>query len=238
MTVGVVGVIVQARMGSTRLPGKVMEDLGGKPCLYRVIDRAQRIPGVKRVILATTSKPEDNVLKQLAISSFCIPVYTGSEHDVLDRYYRTAEQHGLDTIIRITADCPLLDPILAGRVLARFKEGKYDYYSNCHPPTYPDGLDVEVFSADALAKAWTHGRDKDREHVTSYIWKRPHKFRMGNLVNSTDLSKLRWTLDTADDLVYIRKVYKALGNKPFSNAWMEDVLKLPFTHTLPRAIIL
>lgn len=224
------GIIIQARMGSTRLPGKVMMDLGGKPVLSRVIERCQRIESIDNICLATTVKEEDTQLCDLAWEHG-LDIYAGSEHDVLDRYYQAAVAGSLDVIVRITADCPLLDPEVSSRVVSFFHRNRYDYVSNVHPPSYPDGLDTEVFTMDSLCKAWTHGKGSEREHVTPYIWKRPWKFNLGNLMYSKDLANHRWTLDTEDDYKFLKAVY---GYS--SDLTMEQVLALPISHTLPRTI--
>jgi spore coat polysaccharide biosynthesis protein SpsF (cytidylyltransferase family) len=229
-----IGAVIQARMGSTRLPGKVMMDLGGKPSLVRVIERAKRIKGVDRVILATTTKPEDEVLIQTA-QSCKIAVFAGSENDVLGRYYKTAEYFHLDAIARITADCPLLDPAVSSKVVRAFVEGGYDYVSNCHPPTYPDGLDTEVFSFQALRKAWVRAISPfEREHVTPFIWRRPYKFKALNIVHyGESLVDHRWTLDTEDDYRWIKTVYETLGE----NAATASILSSGLERLQKRALL-
>ncbi len=205
--------IVQARMGSTRLPGKVMQDLGGRPVLMRVVERAQAIPGVEQVVVATTHEPRDDVIERF-FSMQGIPVYRGSEDDVLDRYYQAARLAGAKVVMRVTADCPFLDPFVSQRVLARFLEGGYDYVCNTQPPTYPDGLDTEVFSFAALERAWREATlPSEREHATPYIWKNPDKFRIANVVAERESAHMRWTVDRPEDLEFAREVYRHLrGN--------------------------
>jgi spore coat polysaccharide biosynthesis protein SpsF (cytidylyltransferase family) len=224
------GVIVQARVGSTRLPGKVLMDLGGRTVIDRVLERVSKIRAVGQIVVAIPHTIE-NLSLHAVVSALDYPVFSGSEHDVLDRYYQTAKHFGFDTIVRITADCPLLDPDVSTRVIEGYFRGGYEYYSNVHPPSYPDGLDTEVFSFDSLCKAWTHAKGVEREHVTPYIWKRPYKFRMGNMVYGRDLSQHRWTLDTREDYEFIRNVYSRTNSTD-----MDAVLALPFGHTLPRTI--
>lgn len=224
------GIIVQARMGSTRLPGKVLKPLGGVPAILRVLDRCRKI--TDRVSVATTISTQDNILID-TVFNHCQEIYQGSELDVLDRYHRFSYIAQYDPIVRITGDCPLLDPDVAKRVIDIYNTGRYDYVSNVHPPSWPDGLDIEVFSQDVLSKAWAHAKGVEREHVTPYIWRRPHKFRLGNLMNPRDLSTHRWTLDTQEDYDFLDRVYKFFGDTEFST---EDVLNLPFQHTLPRII--
>lgn len=204
-----IAAIVQARMSSTRLPGKTLANIAGEPMLGHVLRRAKNIPGVDRAIIATTENPAD-----LAISNFArennIPVYIGSEQDVLDRFYQAAKYFGVSAIVRVTPDCPMLDPKIAGLVLSRFvhADGSWDYASNVHPPTFPDGLDTEVFSFAALEQAWHQARKpSEREHVTPYIWKHPEQFSLTNISHSCDLSVLRWTVDEPQDLEFVRAVY-------------------------------
>ncbi|MBI4789816.1 MAG: glycosyltransferase family protein [Chloroflexi bacterium] len=219
-------VILQARMGSTRLPGKVMADLLGKPLLARVIERAQMIPGIDRVVVATTTAERDRPLLDLA-KEYHAEGFAGSEDDVLDRYYQAARQVGAEVVVRLTADCPLLDPDVSARVLARFLQGDVDYVCNTLPPTFPDGLDTEAFSFAALGRAWREARlTSEREHVTPYIWNHPAEFRIANVTHAVDLSRLRWTVDEPQDLEFVRAVYARLhcdGNPPFG---MNDVLAL------------
>jgi spore coat polysaccharide biosynthesis protein SpsF (cytidylyltransferase family) len=217
--------IVQARMGSTRLPGKVLMDIEGKPTLQRVVERIRRARRVDEVVVATSDLPADD-----AIERFCgeigVACFRGSEGDVLDRYHGAAAAHGADVVVRITADCPLLDPAVVDRVIAAFHEGGCDYAANCRMEvTYPDGLDTEVFSRDALERAWAQARlHSEREHVTPYIWNHPERFALRVVRNDRDLSALRWTLDEPDDLAAIRAVYAELGgDRPFG---MEEVLDL------------
>lgn len=218
--------IVQARMGSSRLPGKVMADLLGRPLLARVLERAQAIRSVDSVILATTRAARDRVLLELAKECDVIP-FAGSEDDVLDRYYAAARAVSADIIIRLTADCPLLDPEVTGQVLERFLQGDVDYASNNHPPTFPDGLDSEVFSFLALEEAWRRARlTSEREHVTPYIWKNPAKFRLSNIASPIDLSAMRWTVDEPADLEFVRAVYAGLCRNNQVPFHVADVLAL------------
>jgi len=223
----VIAAIVQARMGSSRLPGKTLADIGGRPMLGRLVDRARLIPGVEQVIIATTDRPADKAILRFAEAEG-LPASAGSEQDVLDRIYRAATRFGVSVIVRVTPDCPMLDPEVSGRVLAEFRrlEGRADYVSNVHPPTFPDGLDTEVFSRVALEVAWRETRlPSDREHVTTYIWRQPERFRLANIAHAEDFSSQRWTVDTAADLAFARAVYDAIGGagRMFG---MADVLKL------------
>jgi spore coat polysaccharide biosynthesis protein SpsF len=228
--------VLQARLGSTRLPGKVLMDLAGAPLLVRVIERARAIPGLDQVVLATTTAEHDRPLLDLA-QAHGVAAFAGSEDDVLDRYYQAAQQFQADVIVRLTADCPLLDPAVSALVLDRFWRGTVDYVSNTQPPTYPDGLDTEVFSFATLARAWREATlSSEREHVTPYIWKHPEKFRLAAVKNDIDLSALRWTVDEAPDLEFVRAVYARLyqaGQPPFGLA--EVVALLDRATDMPRA---
>jgi spore coat polysaccharide biosynthesis protein SpsF len=203
-------VIVQARVGSTRLPGKVLREICGVPMLLRVVERARAIPGTDRVVVATTTEPADAQLVKLARDAR-VEAYAGSETDVLDRYYQAARHFGADAVVRVTADCPLLDPSVSASVLARFLDGGVDYVTNSHPPTFPDGLDTEVIGFSALERAWHEAtRPSDREHVTPYLWRQPSVFRNACVSNPTNLSGLRWTVDDELDLKFVRDVYSRL----------------------------
>lgn len=198
--------IIQARMESTRLPGKVMVDLNGKSMLAHVIQRAGIIRGIDQVIVATTSSISDDPIRVEA-RSLGVGVFSGSREDVLDRVYQAAKVYEGSIIMRLTADCPLLDPKLSRLVLDRFLKGDVDYVSNCLSATYPDGLDTEVCSFEALERAWLESEEKsDREHVTSYIWENPQLFRIGQVVNTEDMTGRRWTIDQPEDLQFIRQL--------------------------------
>lgn len=198
--------IVQARMGSSRLPGKVLAEIGGRPMLAHVMERAASIPGVEKVMLATSVDPRNEPLLALA-ASMGIEAYAGSESDVLDRYYQAANKIGADVVVRVTADCPLLDPHVSGLVVSCFMRGDVDYASNAHPATYPDGLDTEVFAFSALDRAWREAAlPSEREHVTPFIWKRTDIFRTANVTNDVDLSAFRWTVDNPEDLELVRAI--------------------------------
>ena len=215
--------IVQARIGSSRLPGKVLAEIGGSPLLAWVLTAAGAIAGVDEVILATTTHPQDRSLLALADTLGAIG-FAGSEQDVLDRYFQAAKQFEADAVMRITADCPFLDPSISRKVLEQFLQGNVDYVSNCHPCTYPDGLDTEVFSFQTLERTWKEAQlPSEREHVTPYIWKHPELFRQGSVEHSVDFSKLRWSIDEPEDLEFARAVCARLAPAapPYS---MEQIL--------------
>lgn len=218
--------MVQARLGSSRLPGKMLMDVAGQPLLLRTLERAKAIPGVDTVVLVTTTVSEDQRLLELA-GEAGVPGFAGSAEDVLDRYYSAAKQHGAGVIMRLTGDCPLLDPSVCGLVNSRFAQGDVDYASNVQPPTYPDGLDAEVFSFHALETAWREATLKtDREHVTQFMLRHLDRFRSVNTVGSKDLSHLRWTVDETEDLDFIRLVYQGLERRGWQGHGHDHVLQV------------
>jgi len=219
--------VIQARLGSTRLPGKTLAKIAGRPLLEHVVERAKAIPGIADVVVATTLSPVDDALQDFARAGG-LPFVRGSEEDVLDRFCLAAHYTRADTIVRITADCPLLDPEVSGRVLAEYvaRRPDIDYVSNVHPPTYPDGLDTEVFSVGALETAAREARlPSEREHVTPYLWNPANHFRLYNVTNSEDLSDHRWTVDEPADLKFVNEVFEALGRSAV-RAGMVEILRL------------
>lgn len=222
-------VIIQARMASTRLPGKVMKDLAGKPVLWHIVDRVKHSFFLNEIIIATTTNPEDDVIES-ACKSWNILVFRGNSENVLKRYcdaiyFLESGKPKIDYIIRITGDCPLIDPTIIDKVFSAASLGHFDYASNTNPPTFPDGLDVEVISRDILFMANEKAILKsDREHVTPFIWKNP-TFKKLNIQHSKNLSALRWTLDNEEDYELIKTVYKYLYT-PTKIFFMADILKL------------
>lgn len=216
--------IIQARMSSTRLPGKVLKIAAGRPLLERMVERVRQAKLVDEVWVATTVDPTDDEL-----SSFCeahqIPVYRGNLHDVLDRYYQLSKQQNADVIVRLTGDCPLIDPDLIDEVITAFLREKVDFACNRLPPpfsrTYPIGLDIEVCSFSALETAWKNAVEKhEREHVLPYLYEVPGRFKTYQLNYGENLGELRWTVDTPEDLEVIRSIYDHFkGRNDFS--WLE-----------------
>lgn len=216
--------LIQARMGSTRLPGKVLAELGGASMLAQVVARVRLSQRVNLVAVATSREASDD-----PIAEFChradIAYFRGSERDVLDRYREGARFFAADTVVRLTADCPLLDPAIIDRVVNEFFEHDVDYASNVLNPTFPDGLDVEVFKATALELAWQRStKPSEREHVTPYLRLAP-EFRRWNVESGfgPEMSKVRWTVDEPQDLEFVRKIYAELAGRCFG---MRDVLQL------------
>jgi glutamate-1-semialdehyde 2,1-aminomutase/spore coat polysaccharide biosynthesis protein SpsF len=211
-------------MGSSRLPGKSLAEIENQPMLWHVIRRVQRARLIDRVVVATSTSPADD-----AIAALCrklgVPCYRGSENDVLDRFYTAARAEHAAQVVRITADCPLIDPEIIDRVVGRFQRGDVDYASNAMIRSYPDGLDTEVFSFAILEQAWREASlTSEREHVTPYL--RSERFRTANIENDTanGFHHYRWTVDEHADLEFIREVYKAFrGRERFG---MRDVFQL------------
>ncbi len=215
--------IIQARMGSSRLPGKVLMELGGLPMVAHVVQRAQSARLVDEVWVATTTNALDE-----AIVAFCrahhIPVYQGSEFDVLDRYYQAATLAQADHIVRITADCPLMDPELIDQVVRAYLETKVDFAANRLPPpwkrTYPIGLDIEVTSYANLKTAWLKADQAyEREHVMPYFYDQPGRFKTLLYHHEIDFGHKRWTVDTPQDLEMLQKVFDHFSDTHFS--WLE-----------------
>jgi glutamate-1-semialdehyde 2,1-aminomutase/spore coat polysaccharide biosynthesis protein SpsF len=221
---GPVVAIIQARMGSSRLPGKSLAEIEKRPMLWHVIHRVKRASLIDRVVVATSTSPADDAIEKMCREND-VPCYRGSEHDVLDRFYGAARGEKASQVVRITADCPLIDPEVIDRVVRRFQRGDLDYASNAMVRSYPDGLDTEIFSFSALERAWHEAsRTSEREHVTPYL--RSDKFRTANVENNSApfYQHYRWTVDEVEDLEFIRAVYRALHDR--ESFGMKDVLEL------------
>jgi spore coat polysaccharide biosynthesis protein SpsF len=216
--------IIQARMGSTRLPGKVLMDLGGETVLARVVRRLRRARLIEEIVVATTtSRADDSIVHECR--RLLVPVFRGEENDVLDRYHQTAKWAGGKVAVRITSDCPFIDPEITDNTISAFLESKPHYASNALQRTYPRGLDTEVMTTDALACAWREAKAPyQRSHVTPYLYENPDRFDILTVRGNTDYSRHRWTLDTAEDLAFTRAVYDRLNNDD-SFSW-RDVLAL------------
>ncbi len=218
---------IQARMGSARLPGKVLRPLGGRPVIERIAERLAHCRELDMVVIATSVERRDDAVAELAgrLGLRCV---RGSEADLIDRLGRAMTETEADALVRITADCPLVDPELVDRIVARWRasDGTLEYVSNVWPPTYPDGLDVEVLSRAALTRLDREvALPRYREALTTYIWDHDGEFRMANVTHGENLRGLRWTLDYPEDLEFIEAVYAELdgGGAPFR---MSDVLAL------------
>ncbi len=199
--------VIQARLQSSRLPNKVLARVGGRSLLAHVIERAQATEGIDDVVVATTINPEDTAVCDEAAARGA-SVFRGDQNDVLDRFYRVASEHRANAVVRLTADCPLVDPVLNAEVIARFWRNRLDYCSNVIPATFPDGLSVEVMSFHALERSWLKAtRPSDREHVTTYIRTHLSCFRTENVEAPKDYSHLRWTVDEPEDLGVVRRIF-------------------------------
>jgi spore coat polysaccharide biosynthesis protein SpsF len=222
--------IIQARMGSTRLPGKVMMEILGKPMIGHVVDRALRISGVDQVVVATTDDDRDQPLVRYLSETTGVHVFRGPDADVLARYAAAAKEAEADIVVRLTADCPLLCPAVSSRVVAAILEepARYDYVSNTLKRTYPRGLDTEAMSARSLELASREAvAAADREHVTSFLWRQPDRFRLGVVEDDTDRSHWRVTVDTREDLELVSRVYSDLlpGSPAFDYPELEACLR-------------
>ena len=224
-------VVVQARMGSTRLPGKVLLPLAGKPLLERQIERIWAADSRLEVCVATTTSPEDDPIRELC-RRIAVRVFDGHPSDLLERHYRVGVACKADAVVKIPSDCPLIDPAGIDRVLDVFDaaQGGLDFVTNLYPPTWPDGNDVEVMTMEALACAF-HNADRafEREHTTPFIWEHPERFRIANVIWETgfDFSKThRFTVDHAEDYAFVSRVYRELcspGRPIFS---LREILRL------------
>ena len=220
-----IGCIIQARMGSTRLPGKVMLDVEDqKPILYFVIKQLQKSKLIDKIVVATTINEEDdqivNYSKDLGIDYF-----RGSTKDVLERYYQSAKEYSISTIVRIPADKPLIDPEIADMMIDIFKNNSYDYMTNFLPnPTYPGGTEVEIFTMKALKRAWENAElPSEKEHVTNYFTNNEAKFKIKNIENLENFSHLRWVVDRREDLELVRIIVSKIKKRPIL---MRDIIDL------------
>jgi spore coat polysaccharide biosynthesis protein SpsF len=224
--------IIQARMGSSRLPGKVLKDIGGKPMLGWVVERVRQCKKVDQVVVATTGDTWDE-----PICEYCraesIACFRGNLFDVLDRYYQAAKEYRADVVVRVTADCPLIDPAVVDRTIAELQEKQLDFTANRLPPpfkrTFPIGLDVEVVSMAALSEAWENAKEQhEREHVMPYLYAGPRQFKTSVIDAPQDYGSQRWTVDTPEDLEFLRGIARLLNGR-MDFTWME-ILTLVQAH--------
>lgn len=221
--------IVQARLGSTRLPGKVLFNLEGKPILWHVVNRLKASEMLNRIVIATSNEIEDDKIEKFCIENN-IDCFRGSENDVLDRYYQTAKLYNAESIVRITSDCPLIDPEVTDRVIREFidKKNDYDAGSNTIVRTFPRGLDTEIVHFSILEKIWHDSKlENEREHVTLHLYNNKDKYNLLSITNNFDLSYMRWTIDEHDDYKFLKEVYSRLYDKQSSKVFLlNDILKL------------
>lgn len=207
-------IVIQARMGSTRLPRKVVADLCGRPLLAHVVDRARRARSADSVVVATTVDPEDDAVVALC-NQLGVQTVRGSVHDVLSRYRLALQRHHADVVVRVTADCPLLDWHLVDRVVGALVSSGSDYASNVFPPTYPDGYDVEALTAPCLEKVDAASMlAYEREHVTAHVREHPDLYTIATVTCRQDHSNVRLTVDLPEDLERVRRVLSALPTTP------------------------
>ena len=220
-----IAAFIQARTSSSRFPGKVLKPILGRPMLGLEVERVKACQTIDQVVVVTSIAPEDQQIvglcRQIDVDVFC-----GSLDNVLDRFYQAARAYKPDHIVRLTGDCPLIDPAVVDRMVRLYLEKKCDYATNCTPPTYPDGLDAEVFSFKALAETKREAvLPSHLEHVTLFIEEQPGRFKTANLACPIDLSGLRWTVDEPEDFELVRIIFETLyPRKPLFG--MEDVLGL------------
>jgi len=224
-------IVIQARMSSSRLPNKVMLPVAGAPLLQRMIERVMATKGNYEIVVATTSEPEEEPIRSLC-RKINVRCFEGHSTDLLDRHYKVAKQEKADVVVKIPSDCPLIDPAVIERVLRVFYNGNkgYDFVSNLHPATYPDGNDVEAISFSTLETAWHEAtKDYEREHTTPFIWERPERFRIANVIWETGMNysmSHRWTIDYSEDYEFIKAVYDELWSDMYPNFSLYEILAL------------
>jgi spore coat polysaccharide biosynthesis protein SpsF len=210
--------IIQARMGSNRLPGKVLRPIMGKPMLWHIVHRVRAVPSIDEAVVAIPDGSADEELRKFCAAND-VASFSGSEFDVLDRFYHAAQLHQADPVLRITADCPLVDPELVEKLIGKYRSGRYDYAavsagadaSRVEGRCFPDGMDAECFNFASLERAWKEAQDpRDREHVTRFIWRQKGLFRCTKLMADKDYPRLRLTVDYPQDLVVASQIYEKL----------------------------
>lgn len=217
--------VLQARFSSSRLPGKVLKEILGRPVLALQIERMKRARHMQDLVVATSTQAEDAAIEALC-KKLGIVCCRGALDDVLDRFYQAVVATRPDHVIRVTGDCPLIDPAVVDAVVDFHLAGGYDYTSNTLEPRFPDGLDVEVFRFSCLEQAWNEATlTSQREHVTPFLYQNPQRYRLGSFKNATDLSHLRWTVDTQEDFNFIQEVFCRLY-AAYPKFKMQDVLDL------------
>ena len=219
-----IGCIIQARMGSTRLPGKVLMDVTKeKPVLYYVINQLKHCKSIEKIIVATTTLQEDDKIVQFCMDNK-VSCFRGDSKNVLERHYRCAEKFSLSKIIRMPSDKPLLDPEVVDKIVEVFNSNSFDYVTNFLPSTFPGGTEVEVLSFDSLKKSWENAAlPSEKEHVTNYIYNNRNDFRIFNVVNSEDLCNFRWAVDRIEDLRLVREIVSKIHKNPIL---IKDILEL------------
>lgn len=219
--------VIQVRMGSTRLPGKALKPVLSKPLLWLLYERVKAATSLERVVIATGDGIQNQPIVDFA-EKYNIEYFAGSEQDLVSRFYQTAQKFGATAVVRVTGDCPLVDPDVVNKVVACYKEssGNCDYVTNALKPTYPDGLDLDIFPLKTLERMNREMHDSFwREWLTSYLRERPQEYRIANVEHDTDLSALRWTVDHEEDLDFVEAVFSRLYPKK-KIFLMKDILEL------------
>lgn len=216
--------IVQARMGSTRLPGKVLKEVLSRPLLSYQIERMKRINLIDEIIIATTPNQNEAIIELCKNEK--INYFVGSESDVLERYYQVAKKYQADIVVRMTSDCPIIDAQIVDQLISMYQNGEYDYVSNTIERTFPRGMDAEVFSFESLERAYNEAqRDYEREHVTPYLYLNEDTFKIGQLTQQNDTNEIRLTVDTPEDFEVIKRIIEALY--PINpNFKLKDILEI------------
>lgn len=219
-----VGVIIQARTGSTRLPEKALLSIGkNQSVLLHVINQVKCSSLIDKIVIATTNLSRDDKIVEI-LDSLNIDSFRGSEQDVLDRYYNCAKKYHFSVIVRVTSDNPLIDPNIIDLALKKFNEGNHNFITNCYPRTFPQGTEVEIMDFESLERVWKNATsDEDREHVTKYIYKHPTIFSIFNIEINEKISNLRWTVDRIEDLEFVRKIIAEINHSPITT---KDILNL------------
>ena len=221
-----VGIIIQARCGSRRLPNKIWMKIGSKKIIEHVINRLKLVKIKKNIIIATTRQSRDKKIVKLAQKNNC-NYYSGSEKNVLKRYYEAAKKFKIKIIVRICSDSPFIDPLIIEKAVKFFKKNKLDYASNIIKPTYPAGMSVEIFKFKSLKKAYKSQTDDiEKEHVTPFIYRNPKLFNIKNFKSKKNLSQYRFAIDYADDLIACRKIYKIIDKKLNHKYHLKNLIKI------------
>ncbi|MBA6253839.1 MULTISPECIES: cytidylyltransferase domain-containing protein [unclassified Colwellia] len=224
-----VNIILQARMNSSRLPGKVLMPILGQPILALQIARLAKVTQVNKLIIATSTEPSDDAIDRLC-DTLNIACFRGNLNNVLDRYYQASLLYPSEHIVRITGDCPLIDAQVIDHVILAHLTGGFDYTNNCEPATFPDGLDVEVMTKKTLKSSWLQAvKPSELEHVTLFIRNHPEQFSCGSYLHECDLSAHRWTVDEQEDFELVERIYNDLYPKN-NNFSFQDILKYLAKH--------
>lgn len=219
--------IIQVRVGSTRLPRKVLMKINDSTLLEFQIEQLRHSKLLNNIVIATTENKEDDVIYEMA-KSLGVNSFRGNETDVLDRYYCCAKYFSIKHIVRINGDAPFIDPTIVDAVITFYKNGNFDYVSNFFKKTFPAGTEVEVFSFNTLKTTWKNAKKpSEREHVTPYIYNNPTKFRIGSVENNENVSNLHWTVDRKEDLDFVRHVYRHINKKPI---FLSDIMRVLKEH--------